>query len=158
MNRSVNRKYFSDDNGNMNQISIIWYNDKGLWSYLSLQASRQCIYPLNIIIYMRENVFKKDFLAIKQQRTHIKFKQYILMIERLGSLNTEANSWIGIIKYKLVLAFSNLRLELYDIYHFHIVKIFLITIVNSMCSDPWVSFDYSFWLISSKTIDISSKW
>ena len=41
---------------------------------------------------MRENVFKEDFLAIKQQRTHIKFKQYILMIERLGSLNTEANS------------------------------------------------------------------
>ena len=28
---------------------------------------------------MRENVFKKDFLAIKQQRTHIKFKQYIIL-------------------------------------------------------------------------------
>ena len=30
LNRSVNRKYFSDDNGNMNHISIIWYDDKGL--------------------------------------------------------------------------------------------------------------------------------
>ena len=55
-------------------------------------------------------------------------------------------------------AISNLWLELYNICHFHIVKIFLITIVNSMCSDPWVSFDYSFWLISSTIIDISSKW
>ena len=75
----------------MKHISIIWYDDKGLWPYLSLQPSRQRIYLLNIIICMRANVFKKDFLAIKQQRTHIKFKQYILMIGLLCSLNTEAN-------------------------------------------------------------------